>query len=143
MKKVIKGAVCDTETATKIGSCDHDITDHLHWWSETLYRTKSGRYFVHSEGGPASRYSTADSDGHWKSGEQINVISRKTAEEWAEEHLSGDEYEAAFGVPDEVPRITVALTPANRAKLEGIRAKTGRTFVEIINDAITAYQSGE
>ena len=77
MKKVIKGAVCDTETATKIGSCDHDITDHLHWWSETLYRTKSGRYFVHGEGGPASRYSTADSDGRWKSGEQINVISRK------------------------------------------------------------------
>lgn len=140
MKKVIKGAVCDTETATKIGSCDHDIIDHLHWWSETLYRTKSGRYFIHGEGGPASRYSIADGDAHWKSGEQINVISRKAAEEWAEEHLSGDEYEAAFGVPDEVPRITVALTPENRKKLDEIRAKNGMKFVSIVNAAIEAYQ---
>lgn len=140
MKKVIKGAVCDTETATKLGSCDHDIIDHLHWWSETLYRTKSGRYFIHGEGGPASPYSIADGDGHWKSGEQINVISREAAEEWAEEHLSGDDYEAAFGVPDEVPRITVALTPENRKKLDEIRDASGAKLVEIVNDAIEAYQ---
>lgn len=140
MKKVIKGAVCDTETATKLGSCDHDIIDHLHWWSETLYRTKSGRYFIHGEGGPASPYSIADGDGHWKSGEQINVISREAAEEWAEEHLSGDDYEAAFGVPDEVPRIAVALTPENRKKLDEIRDASGAKLVEIVNDAIEAYQ---
>lgn len=140
MKKVIKGAVCDTETATKLGSCDHDIIDHLHWWSETLYRTKSGRYFIHGEGGPASPYSIADGDGHWKSGEQINVISREAAEEWAEEHLNGDEYEAAFGLPDEVPRITVALTPENRKKLDEIRDASGAKLVEIVNDAIEAYQ---
>lgn len=140
MKKVIKGAVCDTETATKLGSCDHDIIDHLHWWSETLYWTKSGRYFIYGEGGPASPYSIADGDGHWKSGEQINIISRKAAEEWAEKHLTGDEYEAAFGLPDEVPRITVELTPENRRKLDEIRAKNGMKFVEIINDAISAYQ---
>lgn len=140
MKKVIKGAVCDTETATKLGSCDHDIIDHLHWWSETLYQTKSGRYFIHGEGGPASPYSIADGDGHWKSGEQINVISREAAEEWAEEHLSGDDYEAAFGVPDEVPRITVALTPENRKKLDEIRDASGAKLVEIVNDAIEAYQ---
>lgn len=140
MKKVIKGAVCDTETATKLGSCDHDIIDHLHWWSETLYRTKSGRYFIHGEGGPASPYSIADGDGHWKSGEQINVISCEAAEEWAEEHLNGDEYEAAFGLPDEVPRITVALTPENRKKLDEIRDASGAKLVEIVNDAIEAYQ---
>lgn len=142
MKKVIKGAVCDTETATKLGTCDHDITNRLCWWSETLYRTKSGKYFIHGEGGPGSRYAKAEDDGHWKSGEQIDVVSREAAEGWAEEHLDGDGYIAAFGVPDEVPRITVALASENRAKLEGIRAKTGRTFVEIINDAIAAYQSG-
>lgn len=52
---------------------------------------------------------------------------------------SGDGYIAAFGVPDEVPRITVALTPENRKKLEGVRAENGMTFVEIINDAIRKY----
>lgn len=139
MKKVIKGTVCDTETATKLGTCDHDITNRLCWWSETLYRTKSGRYFIHGEGGPASPYSIADGDGHWKSGEQINVISREAAEEWAEEHLSGDDYEAAFGVPDEVPRITVALTPENRRKIDSIRAASGMKLVEIINDAVEKY----
>lgn len=140
MKKVIKGAVCDTETATKLGSCDHDIIDRLHWRSETLYRTKSGRYFIHGEGGPASPYSIADGDGRWKSGEQINVIPREAAEEWAEEHLTGDEYEAAFGLPDEVPRITVELTPENRRKLDEIRARNGMKFVSIVNAAIEAYQ---
>ena len=140
MKKVIKGAVCDTETATKIGSCDHDITNRLCWWSETLYRTKSGKYFIYGEGGPGSRYARAEDDGRWKSGEQIDVISRKAAEEWAEEHLSGDEYEAAFGVPDEVPRITIALTPENRKKLDEIRDASGAKLVEIVNDAIEAYQ---
>ena len=77
--------------------------------------------------------------GHGKSGEQIDVVSREAAEGWAEEHLDGDRYIAAFGVPDEVPRITVALTPENRKKLEGVRAETGMTFVEIINDAIKKY----
>lgn len=140
MRKVIKGAVCDTETATKLGTCDHDITNRLCWWSETLYRTKSGKYFIHAAGGPGSRYAKAEDDGRWKSGEQINVVSREAAEGWAEEHLDGDEYIAAFGVPDEVPRITIALTPENRRKLEGVRAENGMTFVEIINDAIKAYK---
>lgn len=140
MKKVIKGAVCDTETATKLGTCDHDITNRLYWWSETLYRTKSGKYFIHGEGGPGSRYARAEDDGHWKSGEQIDVVSREAAEGWAEEHLDGDGYIAAFGVPDEVPRITVALTPANRKKLDEIRDASGAKLVEIVNDAIEAYQ---
>lgn len=140
MKKVIKGAVCDTETATKLGTCDHDITNRLYWWSETLYRTKSGKHFIHGEGGPGSRYARAEDDGHWKSGEQIDVVSREAAEEWAEEHLDGDGYIAAFGVPDEVPRITVALTPENRKKLDEIRDASGAKLVEIVNDAIEAYQ---
>lgn len=139
MKKVIKGAVCDTETATKLGTCDHDITNRLCWWSETLYRTKSGKYFIHGEGGPGSRYARAEDDGHWKSGEQIDVVSREAAEGWAEEHLDGDGYIAAFGVPDEVPRITVALTPANRRKINSIRAASGMKLVEIINDAVEKY----
>ena len=140
MKKVIQGVLCDTSTAKYLGSASYLGDRDFAHWREALYRTKSGKYFLYGEGGPASRYSTADSDGRWKSGEQINVISRKAAEEWAEEHLSGDEYEAAFGVPDEVPRITIALTPENRKKLEGVRAENGMTFVEIINDAIKAYK---
>lgn len=139
MKKVIKGAVCDTETATRLGTCAHDTTSRLYRWSETLYRTKSGKYFIHGEGGPGSRYGKAEDDGHWKSGEQIAVVSREAAEEWAEKHLSGDEYEAAFGVPDEVPRIAITLTPENRRKIDNIRAASGMKLVDIINDAVEKY----
>lgn len=139
MRKVIKGTVCDTETATRLGTCGHDITNRLHRWTETLYRTKSGRYFIHGEGEPGSRYAKAEDDGHWKSGEQIDIITKEAAEKWAEEHLSGDEYEAAFGLPDEVPKITIELTPENRRKLDDIRAANGMKFVDIINDAIEQY----
>lgn len=139
MRKVIKGAVCDTETATRLGACGHDITNRLYRWTETLYRTKSGRYFIHGEGGPGSRYAKAEDDGHWKRGEQIDIITKEAAEKWAEEHLSGDEYEAAFGLPDEVPKITIELTPENRRKLDDIRAANGMKFVDIINDAIEQY----
>lgn len=63
----------------------------------------------------------------------------EAAEGWAEEHLDGDGYIAVFGVPDEVPRITVALTPENRRKIDNIRAVSGMKLVEIINDAVEKY----
>lgn len=139
MKKVINGAVCDTETATKLGEASHLTPHDFTYWREVLYRTKSGRYFLYGEGGPASRYAEAIAQNEWQGGEKILRLSREAAEDWAEEHLTGDEYEAAFGLPDEVPRITIALTPENRAKLDEIRLRTGATFVDTINAAIERY----
>ena len=52
MKKVIRGRVYDTETAQEIGSTcggGENRTD-FHYWEETLYKKKTGEYFLHCFG---------------------------------------------------------------------------------------------
>lgn len=141
MKKVIKGAVCDTSTAKHIGSASYlDAHDFAHW-CERLYRTKSGRYFLYGEGGPASRYAVTIGQNEWSGGEKIQLLSRETAMEWAEEHLDGDEYIAAFGDPEETEKAMSIILPVKaRERLETLKRETGMTFSEIIAQAIEGYQ---
>lgn len=42
MKRTIKGTLCDTSTAEQIGESRYDGC------TEYLYRTKSGKYFIHT-----------------------------------------------------------------------------------------------
>lgn len=141
MKKVIKGAVCDTSTAKHIGSASYlDAHDFAHW-SEELYRTKSGKYFLYGEGGPASRYAVTIGQNEWSGGEKIQLLSRETAMKWAEEYLDGDEYIAAFGDPEETEKATLVILPIKtRERLEALKRETGMTFSEIIARAIDGYQ---
>ena len=101
MKKIINGKLYDTETAKRIGVDSYSNTRDFHYWSEELYVKRTGEYFLHGEGGPASRYAKAVDGNSWTGGEKIIPMSDKAAREWAEEHLDADDYEAAFGMPDE------------------------------------------
>ena len=57
MKQVIEGKRYDTETATKIGEGGGKAyPGDFHYYSEALYVTKKGSYFLAGEGGPLSRY---------------------------------------------------------------------------------------
>lgn len=141
MKKVIQGVLCDTSTAKHLGSASYlGVRDFAHW-SEELYRTKSGKYFLYGEGGPASRYAVTIGQNEWSGGEKIQLLSRETAMEWAEEHLDGEEYVAAFGDPEETEKaMCIVLPVASRSRLEEIKRETGMTFSEIIARAVEAYQ---
>lgn len=102
MKKVIRGRVYDTETAEELGSVTGgaEFTNDFSYWSETLYRKKTGEFFIHGEGGALSRY--AEHKGKTNGwGEKIQPMSYKEAEEWAEKYLDGDEYIQIFGDPEE------------------------------------------
>lgn len=98
MKKIISGKVYDTETAQRLASWEnmYDVRD-FHHYSETLYRKKTGEYFLHGEGGPASKYARAVGQREWSGGERIMPLTYSEAQAWSEEHLDGDEYEAIFG----------------------------------------------
>lgn len=141
MKKVIRGVLCDTATAKCLGETSYlDARDFAHW-SEELYRTKSGKYFLYGEGGSASRYAVTIGQNEWSGGEKIQLLSRETAMEWAEEHLDGDEYIAAFGDPEETEKATLVILPIKtRERLEALKRETGMTFSEIIARAIEGYQ---
>ena len=98
MKKIINGKVYDTETAKELGDWRRGEGwrgfDYVH---ETLYRTKTGEFFLHGEGGPMTQYSEAVGQNSWKAGDRIMPMTFEEARQWAEEKLSADDYEEIFG----------------------------------------------
>ena len=89
MKKVINGALYNTETARFIGAWEPNGYDHnnFSYFCESLYRTKSGKYFIHGEGHAMSPYGVwHENSGGW--GEEIRPMSPAAAREWAEKHLT-------------------------------------------------------
>jgi len=139
MKKAINGAVYDTATATKLGEYDngYPLAD-FSYFAETLYRTKSGKHFLHGEGGGNSRY------GEWHGnsggpGEKIMPLSYEEAKKWAEANLDGDEYIAVFGDPEEgESRVYITVSAAARQRLEKARSESGKTLSEIVESLIMA-----
>ena len=112
MKKIINGKQYNTETAKELGFSQNtgDCRD-IHWVCETLYRKKNGEFFLHGEGGPATKYAEASGINSWSSGSRIMPLSWEDARKWAEEKLNADEYEAIFGeVSEDDSRTTVLLS---------------------------------
>lgn len=102
MRKVIKGKLYDTATATKVAEYENmaDVRN-FHWFCTTLYRKRTGEYFLHGEGGAMSPYGRSCGQNEWCGGESIRPLTYDDAREWAETYLNADEYEAEFGIPDE------------------------------------------
>ncbi len=87
MRKVVNRKVYDTEKATKV----------VHWSNrkpagdfdkckETLYVTDNGRYFLHGEGGPKTRWKSNVPTGGWGWGEDIVPMSKEDAMSWLGVH---------------------------------------------------------
>lgn len=114
MKKIINGKKYDTETAKELACWGNagSWSDFSHF-AETLYQKRTGEFFLYGEGGPASRYAEQVEQNSWSGGEQIIPLDYKAAQEWAEEHLSGDAYEDIFGeVEEDDSRKAVSLSMA-------------------------------
>lgn len=142
MKKVISGVLCDTKTARLLGEYQYSNRRDFYYWREELYRTKSGRYFLYGEGGPASRYAEVVGQNEWSSGEKIELLPPEAAKQWAEEHLDGDEYIAAFGIPEEdAEHISVAISAKTKAVLDDLKSRTGKTLRQLIEEAVAEYDN--
>lgn len=129
MKKIINGKVYDTETAKKVASwySDYGLTD-FHYYEESLYRKKTGEFFIYGEGNAASPYSIRCGQNEWCGGEKIVPLTFVEAQEWAEKHLDGDDYCAIFGEPDEsdgAVTLGIQVSAAAAAKLKTEAAKLG------------------
>lgn len=92
MKKIINKKLYDTETAKLVAN----------WWNglgvsdfrnceESLYLKKTGEFFLYGEGGGLSPYAEHFVDG-WGYGKKITPLTEEEAREWAEKHMSADEY---------------------------------------------------
>ena len=141
MKKVVNKTLCDTETAKFLGKTSYSNSRDFHHWSEELYITKSGKFFLYGEGGPMSRYAKTVGQNEWSGGEEIQLLDRDAAMEWAEEHLSGDEYLVIFGDPEESPTTQICVTIPTEVKkhMEELKVTTGMTFSEIVATAVMHF----
>ena len=93
MRKIINGKAYDTETATKIGYWESsDNPSDIHYREETLYRKKTGEYFLWSDCGTAAPW------GHTSTCLPLTLGEAKT---WAENCISAEEYEKEFGKVEE------------------------------------------
>ena len=144
MRKIIKNRVYDTESAHRV--CDpvsptgmYDVRD-FHYFEETLYRKKTGEYFLHGHGGPLSPYAEPYGQNGSRSGERILPFTPEQAREWAEEHLDPKEYEAEFGTPsegdDSIALIQCYIAAATKAEIDRRRYASGKTIAEVVEDAI-------
>ena len=139
MKKVINGALYNTGTAQELGCIEPAGYDYnnFNYFKETLYRTKSGKYFLHGEGHGNSRYGEWHGNiGGW--GEQIRPYTPEEAMEWAEENLTADEYEEAFGEPEEASDtkspLNITVSAEFRSLLQKMKEDTGKSISQIIED---------
>lgn len=139
MKKIISGKLYDTSSARLIGSDSYSNPGDFNHWSEDLYQKRTGEFFLYGEGGPMSRYSRSLGDNSWSGGEKIIPLSVDKARAWAEEHLSADEYEQAFGLPDEDAEdavLYVKVPVALMARLKTHAAERGESVTKIVNDML-------
>ena len=119
MRKVINNKVYDTTTAVVVGTYSSSApTSDLDYRRETLYKKRTGEYFIYGEGGPRSPYAKVMDDGSWGWGEAIHPVSLALAQKFAETKLTAAEYEGAFGALDD-DTLTVSLPPR---LIEAIRA---------------------
>lgn len=138
MKKVVQGVLCDTDTAKMLGEYEHDCKSSFHWYTERLYRTKSGKYFLHGEGHAASPYAKKVAQSEWAPGEAIKLLPPEAARQWAEDHLDAGEYIAAFGEPEEMS--SVLITEEIKKKLIALKRKTGKDIDRLIAEAVDRYE---
>ena len=101
MKRVVKGKLYNTDTATCIGSYEYSNAGDFCHVCEELYRKNNGEYFLAGKGGPKTKYREQVSTRGWSSGEKIIPMTIDEAKDWAEEYLSIDTYIEEFGEPEE------------------------------------------
>ena len=149
MRKVINGRTYNTATSKEIGT-DARKRSNFNYCHETLYRNTKGAYFIHGDGGPTSRYARRVDQNSWAGGEAIVPLTSAEAQEWAEEHLSTDGYEAEFGEQDEASgdlttreRVGLTLDKDIMANLRKLSRESGVPMSTMVDRALLAMYGDE
>lgn len=144
MRKVIGGKVYDTEKATEVGRSAHGSTSDFGYYEETLFRKRTGEYFLYGYGHGASKYAEYHG-GAWGEGGRFMPLALDDARGWAERELDADAYKEEFGVVEEVADSeTVAVTfriPATaKAALDRECSRTGESRTAIVTRLLEALR---
>lgn len=86
MKRVIDGKVFNSATAEYVADVAFGAAGDFKHWSETLYKSPGGRFFLEYCGGPLSRYAV-DRGPHLVYGSSgLRLLDNDEALGWCEEH---------------------------------------------------------
>lgn len=134
MKKIIGGKLYDTDTAKAIKSSTTSYPRQFDYCEETLYRKRTGEYFLAGEGGARSRYAKRIDQSTWGGGEGIVPLSYAEAMEWAEASMSPEEYLAEFGPvsEDEITHLHISLPADVADRIRKAAAAAGISVSECI-----------
>lgn len=139
MKKIINNKRYDTETAKFLGEDSYSNWGDFHFWEETLYQKRTGEFFLHGVGGPASKYAETVGQNQWTGGEKIIPLKFEKAREWAENHLEADDYEDIFGPVEEDDSkklISLSLPTTAVETLKRLASETGKSQSELVAEMI-------
>lgn len=127
MNKVIRGKRYNTETAKLVGTWEANEPENSDFWEkEELYQKRSGEFFLIGQGGAQTQYARFSMRGESKPGIELRPIEPEEASDWAEEHLTADEYEALFGpVAEDGSRGRITLTLLN-STIDTVRREAQR-----------------
>ena len=127
MNKVIRGKRYNTETAKLVGTWEANEPENSDFWEkEELYQKRSGEFFLIGQGGAQTQYARFSMGGESKPGIELRPIEPEEASDWAEEHLTADEYEALFGpVAEDGSRGRITLTLLN-STIDTVRREAHR-----------------
>ncbi len=128
MKKIINGKQLNTDTAKMIATVMIDKEKDI---IESLYRTKSGVFFIYSIF-PKPKAGKLDMS------EEITLVEHTQAEKWAKQYLTEIEYNEWFGQGsnEELQTITINITKEAYNLLKKEKELTGETYGEIISYAL-------
>ena len=137
MKRIINQKRYNTEKAEKVGEYWNGLSksDFGHI-TETLYRKRTGEFFLHGQGGANTKYAKAVGTNCWQGDERLMPLEFEAARKWAEEHLDADQYEEIFGAvteDDSRKVVTLSLTMTAIEKLKKATSKLGMTQSDIVD----------
>ena len=146
MKKIIKGKLYDTDTASRVAEWETPTsTSDFKFCRETLYRKRTGEYFLHGEGGALSRYAKHDYDG-MTCGEGILPLAYDTARGWAEQYMDVDAYQDEFGPAaedDSRTAMSLSVRADTADKVRRASAAAGCSISEYVERALRAQLGGD
>ena len=142
MKKIINGKRYDTEVAEMLHETTYGNPRDLQYFTEHLYRKKTGEYFLYGEGGAMTKYAVSSGQNSWCGGEKIIPLILSAAQEWAEKYCDGNEYEKIFGeVEEDRVQVSLWISQSNKSIADDLKASKKTTYADIFAAGIEALKA--
>ena len=97
MQWTVDGKNYETDTAKYIGNYRSTIyRDDARFYEETLYRKKTGEFFLYGHGGTQSKYAYISPGGRRNPAQRIIPLTDEAAKVWMQQHGYGEKCATLF-----------------------------------------------